>query len=193
MSVSSKTGVPVVQVAIIAIISLIVGLGACFIIIYLPAVNDLHTEGEAVKAELIDTQQALASAISEIDRLDRLRTNPPIELIEIQPFMEWSHGEGLEICGRKLRADDGRISFEYPNELGATANVSFTLVNSGSIDGFTIVEMTARAGPTEIVVASNQYFVSGDSNQRQTLTASSLPCRIHIEDVTVRIARELPG
>ena len=71
----------------------------------------------------------------------------------------------------------------------ATAAASFTVINTGNVDGFTTVEMVAQRE----VISSNRYFVAAGARQIKSLIAPNLHCSMSFDEISIRVGTIEPA
>ncbi len=71
----------------------------------------------------------------------------------------------------------------------ATAAASFTVINTGNVDGFTTVEMVAQRE----VISSNRYFVAAGARQIKSLIAPNLHSSMSFDEISIRVGTIEPA
>ena len=159
------------------IVALVGGLSGGYFLwemtVFGPAIEDLDSRVMSSQAELIQTQEELSRARTE---LAELLAKPDISLIDI--------GTGID---QRSCYYGGFLGFGDqfdPEAFASIASVEFTIINTSEVDGFANVEMMARGQ----VLSSNRYFVDADSREIKTLIVDNVRCAMNEGEITIRIA-----
>ena len=116
--------------------------------------------------------------VSLIDvNIDLIIGPPIVDLISYGPC--YGPPQGVLEIGPQFKAG--------ANE--ATAAASFTVINTGNVDGFTTVEMVAQRE----VISSNRYFVAAGARQIKSLIAPNLHCSMSFDEISIRVGTIEPA
>ena len=150
-------------------------------------ISELNELVQKTRSDLIEAQQDLVATRGQ---LDVLLTEPRISLIEVVvgdvviggPFVGFQEGPCFgpaPIIGVEFK----------PDNRGASITIGFTLINTGSVEGFATVEMVAR----DEVLGTSRFFLDSRTRQDQTMSADNLICGTDNNEVSIRIASVEPA
>ncbi len=144
-----------------------------------------------VKAQSIEAESLSGEAISCLISKDVIfvrvvdleRSGPGISVIEVG---EAGINTGNLSC---FKTFPGGLFDFAPDELGATSNIEFTLINTGSAEAYAVVEMRAKGE----ALSTERFLVGGNSREVVSMFADEILCGIIAEEVVVRVTGVEPS